>query len=374
MYHFEVPKLTVNINMTGNFNGNRMTILAGGLKPSSMGFRFWRRVKIAPGVTINLSKSGASVSLGPRGAKFTVGPRGSRVTAGIPGTGLFYTHQISSGKTGRKAQKPRVAARDRLDMGFFKRLITPDDQEALVDACRELTLGNEAKARGFLNQATHLADGAFLAGFLSLKQGDWSAAEDQLTQAAGKRKWLGHHFEKYGITTLMSLAVTDELTVHTGPDIRAVWLGLTEIYQQKDDITGAKECLEKLRAEDPDNPVARLSLAELLWEENPKDKKICQKIIRLIPETENETPLDAALLLYKARALRGLDLSVAARDCLTTALRRKKDRPEELLLALRYDRAGVYEALGRKSQARKDLQRIFAVRPGYENVATRLGL
>jgi len=43
-----------------------------------MSFRFWRRIKIAPGVTLNLSKSGGSLSLGPRGAKFTVGSRGKR--------------------------------------------------------------------------------------------------------------------------------------------------------------------------------------------------------------------------------------------------------------------------------------------------------
>ncbi|RLC08862.1 MAG: DUF4236 domain-containing protein, partial [Deltaproteobacteria bacterium] len=41
-----------------------------------MSFRFWRRIKIAPGVTLNLSKSGGSLSFGPRGAKFTVGSRG----------------------------------------------------------------------------------------------------------------------------------------------------------------------------------------------------------------------------------------------------------------------------------------------------------
>lgn len=33
-----------------------------------MGLRFFRRVRIAPGVWINLSKSGASLSLGTRGA------------------------------------------------------------------------------------------------------------------------------------------------------------------------------------------------------------------------------------------------------------------------------------------------------------------
>ena len=42
-----------------------------------MGFRFWRRMKILPGVTLNISKSGASLSFGVRGAKYTVGPKGT---------------------------------------------------------------------------------------------------------------------------------------------------------------------------------------------------------------------------------------------------------------------------------------------------------
>ena len=56
--------------------------------------RLWRRVRIAPGITINLSKSGASVSVGPRGAKVTVGRRGVRQTLGIPGTGFYATRQL----------------------------------------------------------------------------------------------------------------------------------------------------------------------------------------------------------------------------------------------------------------------------------------
>jgi hypothetical protein len=56
-----------------------------------MAFRFWRRIKIAPGVTLNLSKSGGSLSFGPRGAKFTAGSLGRRATVGIPGTGPFHT-------------------------------------------------------------------------------------------------------------------------------------------------------------------------------------------------------------------------------------------------------------------------------------------
>ena len=55
-----------------------------------MGFRFYRRLKIAPGVHINLGKKGASVSVGPRRAKMTFGPNGARSSVGIPGTGIRY--------------------------------------------------------------------------------------------------------------------------------------------------------------------------------------------------------------------------------------------------------------------------------------------
>ena len=69
--------------------------------------RLWRRVRIAPGVTINLSKSGASVSVGPRGAKVTVGRRGVRQTLGIPGTGFYATRQLE-GLPGSRPAAPSL--------------------------------------------------------------------------------------------------------------------------------------------------------------------------------------------------------------------------------------------------------------------------
>jgi hypothetical protein len=56
-----------------------------------MGFRFSRRIKVLPGVSVNLGKTGASVSVGGKGAKVTVNSRGVRKTVGIPGSGLSYS-------------------------------------------------------------------------------------------------------------------------------------------------------------------------------------------------------------------------------------------------------------------------------------------
>lgn len=54
-------------------------------------FRFYRRVRIFPGLSVNLSKSGPSLTMGVRGAHVTFGARGVTRTVGIPGTGLYYT-------------------------------------------------------------------------------------------------------------------------------------------------------------------------------------------------------------------------------------------------------------------------------------------
>jgi len=59
-----------------------------------MPLRFFRRVRIAKGLTLNLSKRGASLSAGRRGARVTFGRRGARATAGVPGTGVSYTSRL----------------------------------------------------------------------------------------------------------------------------------------------------------------------------------------------------------------------------------------------------------------------------------------
>jgi hypothetical protein len=64
-----------------------------------MTLRFWRRVRVIPGLRINLSKSGASFSVGRKGMWFTAGPRGRRATVGMPGTGLFWTEKIPPART-----------------------------------------------------------------------------------------------------------------------------------------------------------------------------------------------------------------------------------------------------------------------------------
>jgi hypothetical protein len=68
-----------------------------------MGLRFRKSIRIAKGVRINLSKSGASVSVGRRGASINLGKKGVRTTVGIPGSGISYSKLFSSRSTKKNA-------------------------------------------------------------------------------------------------------------------------------------------------------------------------------------------------------------------------------------------------------------------------------
>lgn len=57
-----------------------------------MGFRFRKRIKLAPGVHLNIGKKGlSSVSLGGNGLTVNTGSGKTTTTMGIPGTGLSYS-------------------------------------------------------------------------------------------------------------------------------------------------------------------------------------------------------------------------------------------------------------------------------------------
>lgn len=56
-----------------------------------MGLRFQKRIKLAPGIKLNLTHRGVSASVGKQGANVTVGRGRVRGTVGAPGTGLSYS-------------------------------------------------------------------------------------------------------------------------------------------------------------------------------------------------------------------------------------------------------------------------------------------
>ncbi|MDP9266349.1 MAG: DUF4236 domain-containing protein [Chloroflexota bacterium] len=359
-----------------------------------MGFRFFRRMRLLPGVSVNLSKSGASLSFGVRGAHYTVGPRGRRVTVGLPGTGMYYTAQrgaarpragrrpathatsgrVSPAEAASVPVAPAVRPEDRLRLGLLRSLVTPPEERELVAGLRAFVSGREDEALAHLRGAATLPDAAFMAGMLLVKQGSLDDARSHLDAALAGESALGSVVAKYKADASFNLAVTPELTAHlplTGDGVR---LALAEIDQRQGRAEEAAKLLRDIRARHPDDVIVALSLAELLFDTRASDRAALNEIVQLTDNTRNESPVHTALLLYRARALRVLDLPDAAAATLTTALAQKNDRDAELLKSLRYERALALDAAGQHARARRELEKLYADDPRYEDIASRLGL
>lgn len=63
-----------------------------------MSWTFRKRIKVLPGIHVNLGKRGASISAGVRGASVTVGKGRVTKSVGLPGTGIAYRETTRTGQ------------------------------------------------------------------------------------------------------------------------------------------------------------------------------------------------------------------------------------------------------------------------------------
>ena len=83
--------------------------------------KFRKRISIAPGVKLNLSKSGVSTTVGAKGASVNVGKKGTYLNTGVPGTGIYDRTRLgSNGAAGRStgAGENKGASADTGDVSF----------------------------------------------------------------------------------------------------------------------------------------------------------------------------------------------------------------------------------------------------------------
>lgn len=92
-----------------------------------MALRFRRSVKLAPGLRLNFSGSGASLTVGPRGASVNFGSRGTYMNSGLPGTGLYTRSRLGAAPSNPSAQPGKVKV-------GAKVLVEDDGTVTFVDA------------------------------------------------------------------------------------------------------------------------------------------------------------------------------------------------------------------------------------------------
>lgn len=93
-----------------------------------MGLRFRQRIKLAPGINLNLGLGGASLSLGGRGASLNIGRKGVRGTVGAPGTGLSYSEQLYSFSKRSSPSARSASSQPLANLNGFRLSLSDDDE------------------------------------------------------------------------------------------------------------------------------------------------------------------------------------------------------------------------------------------------------
>jgi ribonuclease D len=141
---------------------------------------------------------------------------------------------------------------------------------------------------------------------------------------------------------------------------------LAELYQESGHKAEAIRHLVRAMGIAND-PAVLLSLCELYAQTDQWD--------RIVDSAKHVTPEDDITLqtmTFYGRALQESNLNEAAISVFTQALRKKKDRSTVLLQEAQYWRAISYEKVGKRSQAQKEFQKLYAQAPDFRDVEQRL--
>ena len=328
-----------------------------------MGFRMRKSIRVAPGVRLNVSKSGVGASFGGRGGRYSVHSSGRRtVSAGggvIPG--VHYEQSVGGGR--RRAQsRGRAAAPEHVAPPAPRKpgLFAPKGEKQLYKAIKGQDV-QAIKQVGEEHSDFRLASYS-LAGLMLLND-DGETAKRLLEGAfaTGDDPGADKFISKY-LTTRLELSIAQWVTAELPVNRDAVGLALAELKQDERDVDGAIDVVEQLEP----TTYAAVSLAELYslagrWDE----------VIELSEGITNEDDAAALLLVFRGRAFREQGFHDAAHVALKEALRSRSRAAPIRHLALA-ERARNYLVQNKKGMARKDLERILAEDSDYEGVRERL--
>jgi tetratricopeptide (TPR) repeat protein len=353
-----------------------------------MSIRFRRSIKLGAGVRLNLTKTGIGLSVGGRGHRISVHSSGrSTRTLGIPGTGLSYMSIKGSGR--------RSSGRRATGTGRTQRLVAVpiDIPRALPrpgflagDAERDFYRGVQA----YLGASYLEARDAFLAclgrdpGALSAhlfaavtgqRAGDPASfviehleavvRDDRDLPDAYEAKYLPANM----VAIELAVPITDHVVAHASFDTVGATLALAEQYQAAGRLDDAIGLIHQLHEASPDDPLARLSLADLLYADGDHDG-----VLEATSTATNDSDIGVAQLHLRAAALFASGHPDGSLAVFRQALAKTTGRDPDLLKIVRYDRALAFEAAGQHSKALEDLEKLYAADPAFEDVRARLAV
>jgi tetratricopeptide (TPR) repeat protein len=323
-----------------------------------------KSMKIAPGVRLTVSKTGVGASVGGTGGRYSVHSSGRRtVSAGggvVPGV---YYQKSGSGKSGSGSRSRESGAEAQATAPSTPKkpgLFAPKGEKALYKAVKAQDA--QAIKRVGDEHPDYRLPSYSLAGLMML---DTEPAESErvLSDAfASGNDPAADKFVSTYLFTRMELPIAKGVTAELPINRDALGLALAELKQEKDDLTGAIDVVEQLEP----TTYAAVSLAELYAQAGRWDD-----VIELTEGIANEDDASALLCVFRGQAFREQGFHDAAHEAFKEALRSRSRAAPIRQLAL-VQRAQNYLAQGKKSQARKDLERVLAEDSSYEGVREQL--
>jgi tetratricopeptide (TPR) repeat protein len=349
--------------------------------------RFRRSVSLGKGVRLNVNKRSTGMSFGTRGMRYSVNTSGRGIrSAGIPGTGLYYVDRSrgsnragepGGGRSGSASTStPGSTALTTANVeqlipkaGFFASETEKRFREGLVAYLKQdWSTAASAFAQASAADSRNLSDDFFLGATLVRLKRPADAIPSFEKIVASPNGLPDRLMQKFVPGSLyLQVPITERVSVPAGFDSIGATLILAELYQQLGRKSEAIGLIQKLHQVLPNNPAVRLSLADLLYDDDD-----FAGLVELTEGVENTDDLTLAMLHLKAKALANQGLIGPAAEVLTQCLRRKAGRDPELLKEIRYNRAEAYELLGDKRKAKADWTKLVAEDPLYRDVCLRL--
>lgn len=352
-----------------------------------MGLRFSKIIRLGKLLRLNISRSGLGGSIGLGPLRVGTGPRGPRLSFDLPGAGLSYVKQLggakgagkgSGGRGSRRApagSPARGAAQGEAEQqppphelpspGFF----APRHEKELHTALEAYAEGrtDEAVAHFLAASDEEPAAAVYAAALLAQKIEGVAQAVALLEGVVQSDAEIPTPLaQKYFGDVRLPVRVTPGVVAHVPLGGLAATLLLVELYQAQGrmhDAIGLLEEVEELAG----HPALKLSLCELYAASDFWDG-----VVERAQGTEVSDDLTLELATLYGRAMQEKNLHDAAVAVFTAALKKRKSLSPELVREAAYRRALSYERLGRRAQANKEFQKLYAEAPGFRDVAARV--
>ncbi len=265
-------------------------------------------------------------------------------------------------KLNRVLRRPSLSP---LDKGEWRRILSLPGPPRFFKALKAYHEGNHLEALVYLQTCQELPEVWALMGFIMLLQdkpkGAISFFETYLAEGKEREILDGMGLVPY-LTCDIGLGVEMGVTIsHRG--IRAL---LARCYRGLGHLDGARGALERLAFAGKD-PFVILELVELFFAQGEYDR-----VVDLVHDLVNDTPLHTLTLLYLAMSLEALGALRVALMAYNAAIRRRKDRDPHLIKLIRYRRLLLYQKMGRGRRYRQEVLRLWEEDPHYQDIDARV--